>query len=137
MCKIPIFNVVKSRVDGRKNSRRRNSRLRRLSSEEKTAYLIAKELPAQVLAQPLAFAANTDFLRIRIPYLGVNINPWPITNGFMELIFPSEMNKCKLHEPLNASSLIREAAVTFTFDFSDKSGENSFWQACDNSTFRT
>lgn len=109
--------------------------MRRLSSEEKTAYLIAKELPAQ--AQPLAFAANTDFLRIRIPYLGVNINPWPITNGFMELIFPSEMNKCKLHEPLNASSLIREAAVTFTFDFSDKCGENSFWQACDNSTFRT
>ena len=135
MCKIPIFNVVKSRVDGRKNSRRRNSRLRRLSSEEKTAYLIAKELPAQ--AQPLAFAANTDFLRIRIPYLGVNINPWPITNGLMELIFPSEMNKCKLHEPLNASSLILEAAVTLTFDFSDKSGENSFWQACDNSTFRT
>lgn len=111
--------------------------MRRLSSEEKTAYLIAKELPAQVLAQPLAFAANTDFLRIRIPYLGVNINPWPITNGFMELIFSSEMNKCKLHEPLNASSLILEAAVTLTFDFSDKSGENSFWQACDNSTFRT
>ena len=109
--------------------------MHRLSSEEKTAYLIARELPAQVVA--LAFAANTDFLRIRIPYLGVNINPWPITNGLMELIFPSEMNKCKLHEPLNASSLIREAAVTLTFDFSDKSGENSFWQACDNSTFRT
>lgn len=127
--------MEKSRVDGRKNSRRRNSRLHRLSSEEKTAYLIARELPAQVVA--LAFAANTDFLRIRIPYLGVNINPWPITNGLMELIFPSEMNKCKLHEPLNASSLIREAAVTLTFDFSDKSGENSFWQACDNSTFRT
>ena len=135
MCKTPIFNVEKSRVDGRKNSRRRNSRLHRLSSEEKIAYLIARELPAQVVA--LAFAANTDFLRIRIPYLGVNINPWPITNGLMELIFPSEMNKCKLHEPLNASSLIREAAVTLTFDFSDKSGENSFWQACDNSTFRT
>ena len=109
--------------------------MHRLSSEEKIVYLIARELPAQVVA--LAFAANTDFLRIRIPYLGVNINPWPITNGLMELIFPSEMNKCKLHEPLNASSLIREAAVTLTFDFSDKSGENSFWQACDNSTFRT